>query len=279
MKKCLFIGLASMLVGCQKVSILEELNNEEPTKTLTFHVCGWGLDTRGDLTADGKEMTDLWIFDYVDGECVQQIHQENDDEDFATPSIALAHGIHHLYFVASRGIGADLSTDDGIITWTSVRDTFWDDLELNVTSSSSGDQSVTLGRVITKFKMSVTDAVPVGCSSIIVEPSTWYMGINYLTGEAAEESDDVSVTISVPSSYIGTSQMQVSIFGFSDTYEWTTDVTVTAKDVNDEVIGSVIINDAPFKRNRSTNYTGTLFSESSTLDIGLDAEWLTPLDL
>ena len=280
MKKCLIIVLASVLAGCQKVSLLDEMNNEEPAKTVVFNVGGWDVVTRGDLTADGKEMTDLWVFDYVDDECVQTVHQTDEDDEFGSPSVTLSYGSHHLYFVASRGTGANLSTEDGVITWSSVKDTFWGDLTLNVTDASLGAQAVTLGRSVTKLRVSVTDAVPAACSSVVIEPATWYMGLNYLTGEAAEESDDVAVSISVPSSYAGTiGQLQMSVFGFSDVAEWTTDVTVSARDGGGSVIGAVSINDAPFKMNRATNFTGSLFSESSTLDISLDEDWLTPLDL
>ena len=51
-------------------------------KKFTFTVKGdFAAPTfsRGYLSADGKEMTDLWVFDYVDGVCVQQLHQSATD--------------------------------------------------------------------------------------------------------------------------------------------------------------------------------------------------------
>ena len=277
MKKYALIVLASIVAGCQKVSILEELNNEEPVKTVVFDLGGWDVSTRGDLNADGKDMTDLWVFDYVDDECVQTVHQTDGDEDFGSPAVPLSYGEHHIYFVASRGEGAVV--DGEIITWTKVRDTFWNYAAINVTASM-GTQSVTLSRVVTKLKVTVTDAVPNGCASIEISPSTWYKGFDYLTGEAADEVDDAVSSISVPSSYIGTSgQLQASVYGFSDEMVWNADVAITARDGSGNNIGSVTISDAPFKRNRSTNFSGALFTTDGTFDIGLEDSWLTPVEL
>lgn len=276
MRKYALIALASIVAGCQKVSILEELNNEEPVKTVVFNLGGWDVSTRGDLTADGKDMTNLWVFDYVDDELVQTIHQTDEDDDFGSPEISLGYGQHDLYFVASRGEGAVV--DGEIITWAKVRDTFWNHATINVTAAL-GAQSVTLSRVVTKLKVTVTDAVPSGCASIEIAPSTWYKGFDYITGEAADEVDDAVSTISVPSSYVGTSGMQASVYGFSDEAAWDTDVSVTAKNGSGISIGSVAISNAPFKRNRSTNFSGALFSQSSLLDVSLDDGWLSDYNI
>jgi hypothetical protein len=65
----------------------------------------------------------------------------------------------------------------------------------------------------------------------------------------------------------------MSIFGFSAKNEWTTDVTVTAKDESSSILGSAVINNAPFKRNRATEYHGSLFAVASAMGLSLDADW------
>ena len=98
MKKYLLLLLAGALVSCQKVSLYDEA--EEPgTKTVTFKVNGdFGTPTftRASLSADGREMTDLWVFDYMGDECVQSVHQDSGDDDFGEPSLSLAYGAHHM---------------------------------------------------------------------------------------------------------------------------------------------------------------------------------------
>ena len=66
----------------------------------------------------------------------------------------------------------------------------------------------------------------------------------------------------------------MSIFGFSDATEWTTDVVVAVKNAGGDVLGSANITDAPFKRNRSTEYSGALFSVEHSMTIALDDSWL-----
>lgn len=41
--------------------------------------------------------------------------------------------------------------------------------------------------------------------------------------------------------------------------EWTTDVTVTARDGEDNILGTATITGAPFKANRAMTYSGNLF--------------------
>lgn len=65
----------------------------------------------------------------------------------------------------------------------------------------------------------------------------------------------------------------MSIFGFSSITEWTTDVTVTAKDGSSVVLGSATIEDAPFKRNRATEYHGNLFAVATSMGLSLDTDW------
>jgi uncharacterized protein YukE len=67
-----------------------------------------------------KEFAEL----YKGDELKQQIHQTADDDDFGTPTISLATGSHHLYFIASRGVLPTLDTSAKTITFATVRDTF-----------------------------------------------------------------------------------------------------------------------------------------------------------
>ena len=72
-----------------------------------------------------------------------------------------------------------------------------------------------------------------------------------------------------------TGQTNVSIYGFSSATEWTTDVSVVARNQSDAVIGTANIEDAPFKANRSTNYTGNLFVNAGGFTLALSGEWDT----
>ena len=227
------------------------------------------------LEADGKEMTDLWVFDYMGDELVQTIHQTTDDTDFGEPNVLMEYGDHDLYFVASRGLNPEVDDVEHTITWSNVRDTFWKTITMNVNSTSATSVDVTLERVVTKLKLNIQDKVPAGLVNITITPEEWNYGIDYLTGEPASV-DDSPITIDVPSSYVGTTgNLSVSVFSLSGDSEWTTDVTVAAKNGSNGTISSVHIDDVPLLANRATVYSGNLFTSGSTFTLSINDTWLS----
>jgi hypothetical protein len=228
------------------------------------------------LTADGKQMTDVWVLDYVGGELQQQLHQTSADPDFGQPTLDLALGSHHLYFIASRGSDATLNTDAHTLSFAKVLDTFWRDYELTVTTgTSSGNRAVTLDRVVTKLKVLFTDAIPTGAATFNITPNTWYYGFDYQTGEPSAAAPSQAISVAIPSSEIGHENVFLNIFGFSGTTEWTTDVAVNCKDADNAVLGQATIPSAPFVRNRVTEYSGPLFTAGSGMTLSLNTDWTT----
>ena len=282
MKKNLILlaGIAVMLAACEN-DMSDELAVNNDKKAVTFTCQGdftmtTESMTRAAMEADGKAMTDLWVLDYVGGSLVQQVHQTSTDEDFGTPTLNLDYGSHHVYFVASRGEGATLSTEGHNIAWTKPLDTFYKDFQITVSAGTSSAHNVTLERVVTRLRVTVADEIPAGIASITVTPTTWYYGIDYLTGGSAAAQASTPRTIAIPESKVGTTgQTNVSIYGFSSATEWTTDVSVVAKNGSSDVIGTANITDAPFKANRSTNYTGNLFINAGGFALALSGEWDT----
>lgn len=288
MKKMLLMMLAGLLVAaCEKPfhgEVVEdsespEMVSKNGVKKFTFTVkgdFGSATFTRGYLAADGKDMTDLWVFDYMDGTCVQSVHQTADDADWGAPKMSLSYGSHHVYFLASRGEGATVDADGHTVTWTGPRDTFWKDYEVEVVNTSNGNRAVTLDRVATKMRLNIADKVPDGCAAIVVTPERWFYGWDYVGGVAVSQQR-TERRVAVPESYIGTEgQMSVNIFGLSGADEWVTNVSIQAQDADGGVLGSATITGAPFKANRGTEYTGNLFGSSGGLDVSVNAAWENP---
>ena len=251
--------------------------DDVPMKKFTFTIKGDFTKTgmRGYLQADGKDMTDLWLFDYDDeGTLLQHAHQSNTGEDFGTPTLNLTYGSHHLYFVVSRGSTPTLDLDGKTITWTKPSDTFWKDYDVTVVSTSNGNRSVTLDRVITRFRATITDAIPDGVATITLSPASWHLGLNYTTGAPTTAVTTFSGVITLPTSYIGQTNTPLNLYGFSGTTEWTTDITITAKSSGNITVGSTTIEDVPLKANRSSDYSGTLFSgQSNNMGFTLNSTW------
>lgn len=288
MRKFVFFMLAAMLLtSCEKSLVNDDEVEKNPSvsttdgKRFTFTVKGdfseeWKSVTRGYLQADGKDMTDLWVLDYMGDVLVQQIHQsDNTAEDFGRPSITLAYGSHHVYLVASRGVSPTLSTTNGTITWDAVRDTFWKDYAVEVVSTSNGNRAVTLDRIVTKLALKFTDAVSANASTINFTPSSWYYTLNYKTGEPTTATTSQTISTSVPGSYIGNTDVLISYFSLSPSTDWATDVNVNSKDGDNNIIGQGDMANVPLKRNRVTEYSGPLFSSGGTVTTSLNTDWIT----
>ena len=278
MKKMIVMAMAAaMMCGCS--SSANDESDEEPEwggavafQSVTFDVSnsGWNATTRG-LVADGSSMTDLWLFDYVGDQLVRTVHKTQDDSDFDAPTLSMKHGAHTVYFVASRGKTPTVAGNE--ITWAQPSDTFWKSLQLTVSSNTS-NVAVTLDRVVTKFKATINDEVPDDVATLCINPSVWYYGLDYKTGSAVGQQSTERI-ITVPASYIGTQgQLVASIYGLSNTAEWTTDVTINAKDADGNSLGSAELKDAPFRRNMTTSASGNLFAGVRVFGLTLNDEWL-----
>lgn len=177
--------------------------------------------------------------------------------------------------MASRGVDPDLNEDDHIIVWSNVRDTFWQDYDVTISRTSETDHDVTMERVVSKLKVTVNDRIPEGCAKLIIEPAKWYYGLDYTDGSMAWESND-EISVSIPSNYIGTTgNLSASFFTMSSDDEWTTNLTVTAVNANDVILGTASITAAPFVANRATAYSGNLFSNMNAFTISLNDTWLS----
>lgn len=246
---------------------------------ITFNIDGDFTLTTAPITraleADGKSMTDVWVLDYVGGTLQQQLHQTSSDADFGSPKLTLGIGTHHIYFVASRSTGATLNTTDKTLTFTKVLDTFWRDYELTISSGSTvGSQNVALDRIVTKLKLIFSDELPAETSTINVTPGSWYYGFNYTTGNPTAATLSAVTTYNIPANLIGTTGNAVSLFGFSTVSQWTTSVDVNCKTVGGDILGSASIASAPFVRNRTTEFTGPLFTSDGENTMTLNTEWL-----
>ena len=254
--------------------------SESKTVAVTFNVLGdFTLSTSPitrALTADGKEMTDVWVLDYVGGVLQQQVHQTSADADFGTPTLSLALGEHHIYFVASRGTGAILDTDAHTMTFTKVLDNFWKDYAITITGgTASGSRSVALDRIVTKLKVVFSDAIPTGSATFNVTPSVWHYGFDYTTGNPTAATASQNIVVNIPNASIGVAGESVSIYGFSGMTEWVTDIAINCRKNDDTVLGSATITSAPFVRNRVSEYTGPLFGDNGSMTLSLNTDWTT----
>lgn len=268
-----------MMAACNNDSDNTPVFDDSPVK-ITFNVQGdFTLNTNPitrALTADGKDMTDVWVLDYVGGVLQQQLHQVSTDADFGAPTLSLGLGTHHIYFVASRGTGATLDTDAHTLTFAKVLDNFWKDYAITITGgTASGSRAVALDRIVTKLKVVFSDAIPTGATTFNVTPSVWHYGFDYTNGNPTADTASQNIAVNIPNTSIGVAGESVSIYGFSGTTEWQTDVALNCKTSGGDVLGSATITSAPFVRNRVSEYTGPLFGDNGSMTLSLNTDWTT----
>ena len=283
-KSVIFAAVLIMLAACEK-GIKTNDGDVEGEKQVTFRMDGDfsvkidGIETRTALTDEANTITDLWVFDYIGDNCVQTLHQTNEDALWGTPTLSLRYGTHNIYFVASRGASPEVDTENHIITFGTVRDTFWKSYDMDVTSSTNANRTVEMDRVVTRLRLVATDAVPEGIATVSITPATWYCGLDYLTGEPSSAKTNEPRVINIPSTYVGTTgEMVLNIFGFSSN-EWSTTIDVVAKKTDGTTLGQAVVANAPFRRNRSTELSGTLFGKVSVNTVGIDDEWLDDYEM
>jgi len=267
---------ALLTISCEKADL--SLLNQAKTKEITFCLAGdlqmeQHAMTRA-LTADGKQLTDLWLLDYdQDGNLLQQLHKTADDADQQSPTMALTYGTHTIYAIASRGTGAEISTEDKTVTWATTSDTFWAKAELTVSDGTSNTQELQMARVATKLQVVVQDAMPSAVATVDVTPQTWYYGLDYTTGEATAAATATTRTMTIPATKAGQTGVALSLYGISPATDWTTDVSITAKDADGNTVGTASKAAVPMARNRVTVLSGSLFAGTRGLSLSVADTW------
>lgn len=287
MKKLMMaLAVALILPSCTKdepadkkvspvVNIYIPTDTIEHHATVTFGCNYWSVShtamTRA--TLQSLNLTDLWVFDLMDGQSSPTllIHQTNEDADFGMPTVTAEYGMHTFYFVASRGESPTVSNTT--VSWSKPSDTFWQSLCLTIAPSTTTTHAVSLDRVVSRLRITVTDEVPEGLSVLSITPSHWYYGLDYTTGESCDDRQTAR-SVNVPASYVGTSgQLVASFFCLSSPDEWLTDITLKATDSDNSTLSQISISDVPMQRNHITAFSGTLFGAGRAISVSADDEW------
>lgn len=279
-KTILALAVALSITACERehetenarsgLAIEWSRDSMEHHTTIHFCISPYSIHAMTRATLSDLSLTDLWLFDYKDGELQTTIHQVSTDDSFGSMSLSADYGEHTFYFVASRGVNPTISGTT--LSWEKPSDTFWQSVVLTVEPQTANNHSVILQRVVTRLRISVTDEVPANLKTLVISPSTWYYGLDYLTGEATI-SQSLPRSVNVPTSYIGTTNLSTSFYCLCPADGFETDITVSAQNGSSAEIANIPLSAVPFERNRVTSYSGSLFSTSKALTVSASDEW------
>lgn len=143
--------------------------------------------SRATLTANGTELTDLYIMDYdkTSGKLLQVLHQTNTAADFAEPDLTLDYGEHTLKVIATRSTSPTLldatsaswelpanvltpvsgATIPALLSSAKTSDTFGAQRDIVVGIGEAQTVNLTLDRLVARMIVKSTDVFPTDCST------------------------------------------------------------------------------------------------------------------
>ena len=178
-------------------------------------------------------------------------------------------------------LGYGLNDGEPAITLTSptsatfgdnpARETFVATQAVNITNTDAVSLSATLNRIVSKLKIHSTDGCTENAVSVRTTFSAGGKAFNPTTGMATSNTGFINV---LPiQSTVGNSTNSISyLFLASDEQSMT--VTIDVLDADGNSISHKVVENVPFKRNRMTVLTGSLYSAGSTGSFQVETDWL-----
>lgn len=156
------------------------------------------------------------------------------------------------------------------------RETFSKVQTVTVTSASPLDLSVTLNRINSWLKIISTDGRPASIKKIRTTFEKGGKSFNPTTGWATTDTG-FSQTNNPSTATSATIEINVVPFvACADDAEEKMTITIEALDNDDNVLGTKVVNNVPFTRNRQTILRGNVFTaEPTTSSFKIETAWLS----
>ena len=161
----------------------------------------------------------------------------------------------------------------------SPRETFAATQAVSITNTSAVNLSATLDRIVAQLKVISTDNRTANVEKIRMTFAAGGKAFNPTTGLATVNTGSVStvntgVEVGERSGAIG--------YVFLQTDEQTMDVTIETLDADGNTTFSRTVNNVPFKRNRITKLTGSIYPTAASTTAGsfqVSTEWIPAYDM
>ena len=248
--------------------------------------------SRATLTANGTELTDLFILDYEkeSGKLLQVLHQTSTAPDFAEPDLTLDYGEHTLKVIATRSTSPTLldataatwEVPDNVLTSVSgantptlfssakTSDTFGAQRDISVGIGEVQTVNLTLERLVARMIIQSTDVFPTDCSTFDLSLQE-YKSFLWPTFDVIEavnnhRSSDVSVLA-------GTTGTTITYYMFAPADGYTTDITFTTNSKTGNPYSTITVPDVRLERNKTTTITGSFYNHQQGFSISINDVW------
>ena len=183
-------------------------------------------------------------------------------------------------------LGYGLNEGEPAITLTSptsatfgdnpARETFVAIQAVNITSTDAVTLSATLSRIVSKLKIHSTDGCTENAVNVRTTLSAGGKAFSPSTGLATSNTGFINV---LPiQSTVGNPTNSITYL-FLATDEQTVNVTIDVLDAGGNTISHKEVSGVPFKRNRMTVLTGSLYSSGGNGSFQVETEWLTDAEV
>ena len=166
-------------------------------------------------------------------------------------------------------------TSPTVAAYTSERprETFTKVQSVTVTSATPLDLDVTLNRISSWLKIISTDGRPASATKIKTTFAKGGKSFDPSTGLATVDTGFWQTN--TPSTAVGAT-IEVNAVPLLYTDEESMNITIEVLDADENVIGTKVVNNVPFKRNRTTVLTGKLFTAGvSAGSFTINTDWLS----
>ena len=291
MKKFLSVsGMLLLFAACSNESVNEVINDAlVPVKV---HVSGFSVSqeelspTRAsEAIADYSGIKAVTLAFYNGSTEVLKTTQLRDDAStyttFGEFDCSLPMGSYTMVVIARGYSEGDVFTltspTEAAYTGDRARETFSATQAVNISNTDAVDISTTLNRVIAKLQVISTDNKTANASSVRTTFAAGSKSFNPTTGLATTNTGFVN-TVSISAAEGKTSSTTSYLFLSSD--EQTMDVTIDVLDVDGAVLFSKTVKNVPFKRNRLTKLTGSMYTNNSvSTSFQVETAWLTDINV
>ena len=299
MKSKLLMMAAIAAVGMTIVSCSSDnekfVEDVQPGKAHVRLVCGMGVSvspmTRAALSANGKQLTDLYVMDYDKntGKLLQVLHQTSMAADFAEPDLTLDYGEHVLKVVATRSQEPTLwdagnntwqvnpniltpitSTHPVMLTSSKTSDTFGSEKEVSVGIGTATTVSIALDRLVAKLVLNSTDVFPDDCTTITIDLQE-YSTLLWTTMDVTEAAN--SQRVADVSSLRGTTGTVLNYFVLAPKDGYQTDITLTTNRAEGNPYSTITVPSVKLERNKVTTISGPIYRHGQGFQVTVNDTW------
>ena len=267
----------------------------QPGKAHVRLVCGMGVSvspmTRAALSANGKQLTDLYVMDYdkSTGKLLQVLHQTSTAADFAEPNLTLDYGDHVLKVVATRSQEPTLwdsgnntwqvepniltpitSTKPVMLTSAKTSDTFGAEKEVSVGIGTATTVSIALDRLVAKLVLNSTDVFPDDCTTITIDLQE-YSTLSWTTMDVTEVAN--SQRVADVSSLRGTTGTVLNYFVLAPKDGYQTDITLTTNRAEGIPYSTITVPSVKLERNKVTTISGPIYRPGQGFQVTVNDTW------